>query len=129
MLNEALEIDDRNVPVLKIHAQVLLEIENLKDAQRDLDRLSAINPDSPEVKSLEGLLLEKAGRFDEAMMSHLRCLPTATAREQLDIRDRLSDNARNLFDLTPERRDAIAGEMRSDAVLRREKYHGWHLLL
>lgn len=110
LLNEALEIDDRNVPVLKIHAQVLLEIENLNGALHDLDRLSAINPDSPEVKTLEGLLLEKSGKFEEAMMSHVKCLPRATAREQLEIRDRLVENARSLFELTAEKKDALAGK-------------------
>lgn len=110
LLNEALEIDDRNVPVLKIHAQVLLEIENLNGALHDLDRLSAINPDSPEVKTLEGLLLEKSGKFEEAMLSHVKSLPRATAREQLEIRDRLVENARSLFELTAEKKYALAGK-------------------
>lgn len=107
-LNDALEIDDKNVPVLKIHAQVLLEIENFNDAMHDIDRLSAINPDSPEVKTLEGLLLEKSGKFEEAILSHLKCLPLSTAREQLEIRDRLVDNARSLFNMSDEQRNSIA---------------------
>ena len=72
------EDDPKNVKYMCLRCETLIDVNDVPEAQKILQKLSKLLGDDPQVSYLEGLVLEKEGNYQDAVEKYEHCMGLAS---------------------------------------------------